>query len=31
LETRALLIGERVDLVRHDLTHVMNRSLRHVS
>jgi chitin disaccharide deacetylase len=31
LETRALLVGERVDLVRHDLTHVMNRSLRHVS
>jgi predicted glycoside hydrolase/deacetylase ChbG (UPF0249 family) len=31
LETRALLVGERVDLVRHDLTHVMKRSLRHVS
>ena len=31
LETRALLVGERVDLVRHDLTHVMQRSLRHVS
>ena len=32
LETRALLVGERVDLLRHDLTHVvMKRSLRHVS
>ena len=31
LETRAVLVGERVDLVRHDLTHVMKRSLRHVS
>ncbi len=31
LETRALLMGERVDLLRHDLTHVLNRSLRHVS
>jgi len=31
LETRALLAGERVDLLRHDLTHVMNRSFRHVS
>ena len=31
LEARALLVGERVDLVRHDLTHVINRSLRHVS
>jgi predicted glycoside hydrolase/deacetylase ChbG (UPF0249 family) len=31
LETRALLAGERVDLLRHDLTHVMKRSLRHVS
>ena len=31
LETRALLVGERVELLRHDLTHVMKRSLRHVS
>jgi chitin disaccharide deacetylase len=31
LEARALLVGERVDLIRHDLTHVMKRSLRHVS
>jgi hopanoid biosynthesis associated protein HpnK len=31
LKTRALLVGERVDLVRHDLTHVMKRSFRHVS
>ena len=31
LEARALLVGERVDLLRHDLTHVMKRSLRHVS
>jgi chitin disaccharide deacetylase len=31
LETRALLLGERVDLLRHDLTHVLKRSLRHVS
>jgi chitin disaccharide deacetylase len=31
LETRALLVGERIDLLRHDLTHVMKRSLRHVS
>jgi hopanoid biosynthesis associated protein HpnK len=31
LETRALLVGERVDLLRHDLTHVRKRSLRHVS
>ena len=31
LETRALPVGERVDLLRHDLTHVMKRSLRHVS
>jgi len=35
LEARALLVGERVDLVRHDLTHVVKsvvkRSLRHVS
>jgi hopanoid biosynthesis associated protein HpnK len=31
LETRALLAGERVDLLRHDLTPVMNRSFRHVS
>jgi len=31
LEARAMLVGERVDLLRHDLTHVMNRSFRHVS
>jgi predicted glycoside hydrolase/deacetylase ChbG (UPF0249 family) len=31
LETRALLVRERVGLLRHDLTHVMKRSLRHVS
>jgi predicted glycoside hydrolase/deacetylase ChbG (UPF0249 family) len=31
LETRALLVGERVELLRHDLTHVIKRSLRHVS
>ena len=31
LEARALLVGERVDLVRHDLAHVVKRSLRHVS
>jgi hopanoid biosynthesis associated protein HpnK len=31
LEARALLVGERVDLVRHDLAHVMRRSFRHVS
>jgi predicted glycoside hydrolase/deacetylase ChbG (UPF0249 family) len=31
LETRALLVGERIDLVRHDLTHTVRRSLRHVS
>jgi chitin disaccharide deacetylase len=31
LETRALLLGERVELLRHDLTHVLKRSLRHVS
>jgi predicted glycoside hydrolase/deacetylase ChbG (UPF0249 family) len=31
LETRAVLVGERVDLVRHDLTHVARRSFRYVS
>jgi predicted glycoside hydrolase/deacetylase ChbG (UPF0249 family) len=31
LQARALLVGERVDLLRHDLTHVMKRSFRHVS
>ncbi|HWF86195.1 MAG TPA: ChbG/HpnK family deacetylase [Vicinamibacterales bacterium] len=31
LETRALIIGERIDLLRHDLTHVIKRSVRHVS
>ena len=30
-ETHALLARERLDLVRHDLTPVMKRSLRHVS
>ncbi len=30
-ETRALLVGERVDLLRHDLTHTMKRSFRYVS
>jgi len=31
METRALLLGERIDLVRHDLTHSVRRSVRHVS
>lgn len=31
LEARALLVGERVELLRHDLTHVFTRSFRHVS
>jgi hopanoid biosynthesis associated protein HpnK len=31
LETRALLAGERVGLLRHDLTHIMKRSFRYVS
>ena len=31
LETRALLAGERVDLLRHDLRHVIKRSFRYVS
>jgi predicted glycoside hydrolase/deacetylase ChbG (UPF0249 family) len=31
LTTRGLLVGERVDLLRHDLTPVIRRSLRHVS
>jgi chitin disaccharide deacetylase len=31
LEARALLVGERVELLRHDLTHVIRRSFRHVS
>jgi chitin disaccharide deacetylase len=31
METRGLLVGERLDLVRHDLTHVFRRSFRHVS
>ncbi len=30
-DTRALLGAERIDLVRHDLTHVVKRSFRHVS
>jgi predicted glycoside hydrolase/deacetylase ChbG (UPF0249 family) len=31
LETRALLLGERIELIRHDLTHVAGRSLHYVS
>jgi predicted glycoside hydrolase/deacetylase ChbG (UPF0249 family) len=31
LEARALIVGERVDLLRHDLTHVLQRRARHVS
>jgi predicted glycoside hydrolase/deacetylase ChbG (UPF0249 family) len=31
LDTRALLVGEGIDLVRHDLSHVSRRSFRHVS
>ena len=31
METRARLVGERIDLVRHDLTHIVRRSVRHVS
>jgi predicted glycoside hydrolase/deacetylase ChbG (UPF0249 family) len=31
METRALLVGERIDLVRHDLSHPARRSFRHVS
>jgi predicted glycoside hydrolase/deacetylase ChbG (UPF0249 family) len=31
LETRALLMAERIELVRHDLRHPARRSLRHVS
>jgi predicted glycoside hydrolase/deacetylase ChbG (UPF0249 family) len=31
LDTRALLLGERIDLIRHDLTHVARRSLHYVS
>jgi predicted glycoside hydrolase/deacetylase ChbG (UPF0249 family) len=31
LDIRALLTRERIDLVRHDLTHVTRRSVRHVS
>jgi hopanoid biosynthesis associated protein HpnK len=31
METRALLVGERIDLVRHDLAHPARRSFRHVS
>ena len=31
LQARALLVGERVALVRHDLTPVIKRSVRHVS
>lgn len=31
MNTRALVAGERIDLVRHDLAHPVRRSLRHVS
>jgi len=31
METRALLLGERIALVRHDLTHIVRRSVRRVS
>jgi hopanoid biosynthesis associated protein HpnK len=31
LASRALLVGERIDLVRHDLAHPARRSFRHVS
>jgi len=31
METRALLVGERIQLVRHDLARTVRRSLRHVS
>jgi len=31
METRALLVGERIQLVRHDLARASRRSLRHVS
>jgi predicted glycoside hydrolase/deacetylase ChbG (UPF0249 family) len=31
LEARALLVAERVELLRHDLTHLIKRSFRHVS
>jgi len=31
METRALMVGERIDLIRHDLSHTVRRSLRHVS
>jgi chitin disaccharide deacetylase len=31
LETRAVIAGERIDLVRHDLAHTVRRSVRHVS
>ena len=31
METQALLVGERIQLVRHDLARPARRSLRHVS
>jgi len=31
MATRARVAGERIELVRHDLTHVIRRSIRHVS
>ena len=30
-DTRALILGERIGLVRHDRTHIITRSVRHVS
>src|SRR5207237_10600412 len=31
MKTRAIVAGERIELVRHDLTHPARRSFRHVS
>jgi len=31
LQTRAALVGARIDLIRHDLNHAVRRSVRHVS
>src|SRR5262249_9539659 len=31
MKTRALVAGERIELVRHDLAHPVRRSFRHVS
>ena len=30
-DTRALILNQRIALVRHDLTHIITRSVRHVS